>query len=159
MTELADWAARHGISHAAMQDLQAVLRSPIPDVNSNASGSEASAQQRIRLAAPYHGVTLWRNNNGACTDENGNHVRYGLANDSSAMNKKIKSHDLIGITELTVMPYHVGSQLGIFTSIECKRPGWQYKGTPREVAQLKWANLIKSLGGISQFATDPAELW
>lgn len=121
--------------------------------------SEASAQQRIRIEAPHHGVRLWRNNVGACIDERGNHIRYGLANESAAMNKKIKSSDLIGITPVIVTPEMVGRTLGVFTAIECKRPGWQYKGGGREAAQLSYMQIIIALGGIAQFATGPEDIW
>ena len=153
------WAAKHGVSAEAVADLHAVLMSAVPQPVSDATGSEAAAQQRIRLEAPHHGVRLWRNNVGACMDDRGNHIRYGLANESTAMNKVVKSHDLIGITPMTVKPEHVGGILGIFTSIECKRPGWQYKGTAREVGQLNWAQIVIGLGGFAQFACDPGDIW
>lgn len=100
-----------------------------------------------------------RNNNGACTTDDGRHIRFGLANDSEKINKQIKSHDLIGITSVTVRPQHVGAVFGVFTSIEVKRSGWQYKGTEREQAQLKWGNFVISMGGIAQFATKPGDIW
>jgi hypothetical protein len=80
-------------------------------------------------------------------------VRYGLANDSAALSKCLKSSDLIGITPHTVSAYDVGRLLGIFTSIEVKRPGWKYRGTEREQAQHAWLQLIISLGGIGRFST------
>jgi len=167
------WAQRHGITADALTDLHAVLMSAVPQPSGDATGSEAAAQQRIRLEAPHHGVRLWRNNVGATPSSEQhqcpychNHfteqkqpVRYGLANESTAMNKVVKSHDLIGITPMTVKPEHVGGILGIFTSIECKRPGWQYKGTTREIGQLNWAQIVIGLGGFAQFATDPGEVW
>lgn len=159
MPDLTAWALRHNISPQAVADLQATLMAAIPTPNHVATGSEAAAQQRIRLAAPKQGVRLWRNNVGACTDERGNHIRYGLANESPAMNKAVKSADLIGITPVTIKPEHVGGMLGVFTSIECKRPGWRYGGNAREAAQLAWAEVVISLGGIAQFATDPSEIW
>lgn len=159
MTPINAWAARHGISAEALADLQGVLMSAVPTVTSEPGSSEAAAQQQIRLEAPKHGVRLWRNNVGACMDDRGNHVRYGLANESPAMNKQVKSADLIGITPVTITPQHIGAVLGVFTSIECKRPGWRYKGNGREQAQLAWAQLIIGLGGFAQFATDPGDIW
>ncbi len=157
---LAEWQQRHGVSADAMLELQKVLTGAAPDQPSTGTGgSEAASQQRIRLAAPSHGVRLWRNNVGACIDARGNRIRYGLANESQQMNRKIKSADLIGITPVTITPAMVGAVLGVFTSIECKRPGWQYKANAREQAQLAWAELILSLGGVAQFATDPSDIW
>lgn len=159
MTPLNEWAQRHGVSAAAVADLHAVLMSAVPQPISEATGSEAAAQQRIRLEAPRHGVRLWRNNVGACMDDRGNHIRYGLANESTAMNKVIKSSDLIGITPLTILPEHVGGVIGIFTAIECKRPGWTYRAAAREQAQLSFMQVVIGLGGYAQFATDPKDIW
>ena len=77
-------------------------------------------------------------------------VRYGLGNDSAQVNAVLKSSDLIGITP-------VGG-VGIFTSYEIKKPGWRYTGTPREVAQLRWLELVVSLGGIGKFISDVRDL-
>lgn len=159
MTDLTFWARRHGVSAEALAELRGYMGVIMPGVKVDAPlHSEAWAQQQIRLEAPRRGITLWRNNNGATKDKTGRQIRYGLANDSAAMNKVIKSHDLIGITPVIVTPAHVGATLGVFTSIEVKRPGWVYEGTPREIAQLKWAELIWSAGGISKFATGPEDL-
>ena len=117
-------------------------------------GSESAVQQAIRLDESKKGNRLWRNNNGACMDaKTGRQIRYGLANDSAKMNKHIKSSDLIGITPVTVG----GKTFGVFTSIECKRAGWRYTGTPREKAQLAWIELVTSMGGIGRFATGPGQ--
>lgn len=154
-----EWAQRHGITAEALTDLHAVLMSAVPQPSGDATGSEAAAQQRIRLEAPHHGVRLWRNNVGACMDDRGNHIRYGLANESTAMNKVVKSSDLIGITPMTVKPEHVGGVIGVFTAIECKRPGWKYRANGREQAQLSFMQIVIGLGGFAQFATDPKEIW
>lgn len=159
MTNLTFWARRHGVSAEALAELRMYMGVIQPGVKVDAAqGTEARSQQLIRLEAPKHGVALFRNNNGATIDETGRQIRYGLANDSAAMNKVIKSHDLIGITPITITPEHIGAVLGVFTSFEVKRPGWVFKGTPREQAQLKWAELITSLGGISKFATGPEDI-
>ena len=104
-------------------------------------------------------MCLYRNNTGAARDETGRLIRYGLANDSAAMSRSIKSSDLIGITPHVVTVEDIGCTLGIFTSIEVKRPGWVYKGAGREAAQLKWIEHIVSLGGRGQFATGPGDIW
>ena len=121
--------------------------------------SETATQQAIRLEASRQGVRLFRNNNGACKDETGRLIRYGLGNDSAQVNRALKSSDLIGITPILVTPEHVGMTHGIFTSIEVKREGWKYTGTSREVAQGAWIDLIISLGGKGQFSTGPGSIW
>lgn len=121
--------------------------------------SEAAAQQQILLAASRRGVRLWRNNNGACMDADGRQIRYGLANTSAKMSKAIKSSDLIGITPHVVRPEDVGKTMGVFTSVECKRPGWVYAPNGREAAQQAWLDVVSGLGGIATFATCPEDVW
>jgi len=115
--------------------------------------SESDAQARVRLLASRDGARLWRNNCGAGVLQDGSFVRWGLANESHAMNAHIKSGDLIGIAPLIITPAHVGQLFGRFVSREVKRPGWAYKGTDRERAQKAWADLINSLGGDAKFTT------
>lgn len=151
-----NWANKWNIPPEALQELYAILT----NVSDEYVGkSEAYAQQQIRLDAPKHGVYLFRNNRGACYDESGRLVRYGLANDSKQQDERIKSSDLIGVTPVTVTPVMLGTKLGIFTSYEVKKPGWRFTGTKRENAQLKWLNLIVSLGGIGKFTTGPGDIW
>lgn len=113
--------------------------------------SEAAIQQRVRLAASQRGQRLWRNNVGVLTDSRGVPVRYGLANESSGMNKAVKSSDLIGITPIVITPDMVGQTVGVFTSYECKAENWKYRGTPRETAQKAWLDLVLSMGGYACF--------
>lgn len=158
MKNLDDWARRWNIPPQAVEDLRRVfgVNEPLPGI---ARGTEAVAQQQIRLQAPKHGVRLWRNNNGACYDQDGRLVRYGLANDSKQLSDKIKSSDLIGITPYTVRPDDTGKIIGVFTSIEVKAPGWVFNNTKREKAQAAWLQLVQSLGGFAQFATGPGDIW
>jgi len=160
MISLNQWAIRHRIPPSALRDLVQMLGVSEPPVARDADASpEAKVQQDIRLAAPKHGLRLWRNNNGACVDEKtGRLIRYGLANDSKKVNASIKSSDLIGITPVQVTTSDVGTVLGVFTSIEVKRSHWMYKGTDREKAQLKWLKLVISLGGLAKFATSAEDL-
>jgi len=157
---LEQWAARWGIPADCMRELQGVLHEPTVTANSApaAAGSEAAVQQLIRLESSRIGMRLWRNNNGACMDDTGRLIRYGLANDSQRMSARVKSSDLIGITPHMIGPQDVGRLVGIFTSIEVKRPGWVYKGTDREKAQLAWLQVVQSLGGRAHFAASPADL-
>lgn len=113
--------------------------------------SESAVQQRVRLKASQQGRRLWRNNVGAVTDENGRHVRFGLANESVQMNKILKSSDLIGITPMIITPQMIGQFVGVFTAFEIKRENWKYTGSDRELAQLNYINLVKSLGGFAEF--------
>jgi hypothetical protein len=114
---------------------------------------ESTTQKKIRLAYAHAGVTLWRNNVGACFDERGNFIRYGLANETKQMNDHIKSSDLIGIKPVVITQEMVGQTIGQFIAIETKRSGWVYKGKEREVAQLRFINLVKGLGGEAGFCT------
>lgn len=155
MTPLAEWAAYWRISDAAIHDLQARL-APVPPPAG--VGSEAAAQVAVRLEAARLGILLWRNNVGAAYDPAGRLVRYGLANDSKAMNERIKSADLIGIRPVTVTPQHIGQTIGQFVSREIKAPGWKYTGTKREAAQLAWAVLVSEAGGDAGFATGEGTL-
>lgn len=139
---LTDWAARWGIPAAALVDLRASFTDGTPRP---AGISEIAVQQAIRIDAAKQGARLWRNNVGACEDTKGRQIRYGLANDSPRMNKVIKSSDLIGITPV--------NGVGVFTSIEVKRPGWKYTGTAREKAQRAWLELVVAFGGIAAFKT------
>jgi hypothetical protein len=146
------WAKKWGILPAAIADLAAHLGALTPDpaiprVGSNIA--EATVQARIRIEASMKGVRLWRNNLGAAIDNRGNYIRYGLANDSPAMNAAIKSSDLIGIR-----PVHLpdGRIIGQFVAREVKCGAWCYTGTPQEKAQLNFLELVASLGGDAQFA-------
>jgi len=123
------------------------------------SKSEQAVQQAIRLAAPRNNAILWRNNNGACQTVDGRQIRYGLANDSHQINAAIKSSDLIGITRTIITPDMIGRTLGVFTSIEVKRGGWQYSGSPRESAQNKWLQMVQSHGGVAGFAASAGDVW
>ena len=112
---------------------------------------EIELQKLIQLEASKQGIRLWRNNIGATYDQTGRFIRYGLANESAAVNHNLKSGDLIGITPRIIGPEDVGQTLGQFTSIEVKKPGWVYTGTARERAQQAWIDLILRLGGIAKF--------
>ncbi len=146
---LNNWASRHP---QAATELRALLL-PLCDATANATGGEAATQALVRLEASHAGVRLWRNNLGAGKLENGSFVRWGLANDSAVVNERIKSADLIGIRSVLIGPQHIGHTIGQFVSRECKPPGWRYRATDREVAQLRWAELIASFGGDAAIVT------
>jgi len=119
---------------------------------------ESVVQAEIRVEAAQKGMTLWRNNVGAAQDASGNYFRFGLANDSVKMGKMIKSSDLIGIRPVVITQDMVGQTIGQFVAREVKREDWTYKGTQREAAQLKFIELIKSLGGDAGFASGTGTL-
>lgn len=120
---------------------------------------EAASQQQIMLAMARMGALPYRNNVGACTDESGRVIRYGLANSSAQMNAAIKSSDIIGITPVTITPEMVGRTVGVFTAIECKRPGWHLTpGDKRGQAQQKFIDIVVSVGGMGGFATGPDDV-
>lgn len=153
MLNLTTWAARWGVPLEALQDLRAQL-GLVNDLPAPISGtSEAAVQNRVRLAAAERGGRRWRNNSGAYRDESGRLVRYGLANDSAAMNKVLKSSDLIGFDPLLITPEHVGQTVAVFAAEECKPVGWQYTGTDRERAQLAFIQLVLANGGHARFVS------
>lgn len=155
MTNVATWAARWGISPAALADLIGLY--PAPAAPGDGS-SEARVQSEIRLEAPAAGVKLWRNNVGVLLDVNGRPVRYGLANDSKALNERLKSADLIGWRRVQITPAHVGTTIAQFVSRECKPSGWTYRGDAHEEAQARWAKLVTLDGGDARFATGKGTL-
>lgn len=154
--EIGEWAARYGIPGAALRELGEILGSG--SNQSEAGASESNVQTRVRLAASGHNIRLWRNNVGVLTDERGVPIRYGLANESKALNARLKSHDLIGWRRVEITPAHVGRTIAQFVSIECKRAGWHYTGDAHEQGQQRWAALVAIEGGFSRFVTRPEDL-
>lgn len=155
------WAAKHGVSEQALTELRKMCgeddsQRPKGDV---AAGREAGVVQRLRMSAAFAGDFLWVNKNGAGVTESGRFMRYGLANESIAESRAIKSSDLIGVTRVKVEPKHVGHTVGVFTSYEVKKPGWRFSGTGRERAQSAWLRLILSIGGIARFVSDESEVY
>lgn len=155
---LEQWAIRWGVSHAALAELKAQLGVATDPDARHAGESEAAVQNRVRLEASRKGLRLFRNNVGACTDDKGRHIRYGLANDSAKLNREVKSADLIGFRPVLIEQHHVGSVIGQFVSRECKPEGWSYAGTEHETAQLRWAELCAAFGCDAAFTTGEGSL-
>ncbi len=158
MTLISQWAQRWGIPPEAIADLQQTLISQTPDANVTPGESENAVQTRVRLEASRVGARLFRNNVGAGKMESGSFVRFGLANETKEMNKKIKSADLIGIRPVLIQPHHVGTIIGQFVSREIKAGNWKWHATERELAQLRWAELIVAMGGDACFANGEGTL-
>ena len=150
---LNQWAIRWGIPYDAVEDLRRQFGAVNTEPNHpHAGNSEAAIQNLVRIEASLKGGRIWRNNVGAMTDDNGNHVRFGLCNDSPQMNRLIKSSDLVGIRPVVITEAHVGGTIGQFIAREVKAGDWQYTGTAHEEAQLKFLELVASLGGDAAFA-------
>ena len=155
---LTAWAVKWGIPYDAVDDLRQEMGMVNTDPPVVVGQSESAVQSLVRLEASRLGARLFRNNVGAGYLDNASFIRWGLANESERMNQQIKSSDLIGIRPVLIGPKHVGRTLGVFLSREVKEAGWHYTGTAREAAQLRWLELIASLGGDAAFATGEGTL-
>lgn len=147
-----EWAKKWGISYDAVRDLQQMsgALNTVPDTTAPRH-SEAWVQQQARLAAARTGAILWRNNVGVLKDDRGVPVRYGLANDTKALNERIKSCDLIGIKPVLITHDLVGHTIGQFFARECKPEGWVYTATEHEQAQLSFITLANAHGADAKF--------
>lgn len=148
MFSLTEWAYRWNVPAAALKELAGVpaldpIEIPLP------ATSEAAVQAAVRLEAARHGIRAWRNNVGAGKLQNGSFLRWGLANESSALNARLKSADLIGWRSHLIKPDEVGKLVAIFWSREVKRSSWRYTDTPEEQAQLRWHSMVLAAGGDS----------
>lgn len=150
--DLMTWAARHGVTPQALNELRQLFCCYADKTPGADDQSEAAVQQLVRLEASRAGARLFRNNVGAFqSPDTGAWVRYGLANESVQMNRMIKSSDLVGLRPVVITPQHVGSVIGQFVAREVKRSGWRYTGNTHEKAQLRFLQLVASLGGDACF--------
>jgi hypothetical protein len=145
-----EWAAKWNIPAAALQDLRTLY---VPPPAGAVSTSEAATGARLRVEAAKIGAALWRNNSGACKDETGRMIRYGLGNDSKKLNDAWKSSDYVGPTPIFIKPRHVGLTMGIFTVAETKHPGWTKPENDRDRAQEAFMITVCQLGGLAMFVT------
>lgn len=158
MSILREWGHEFGVPLAAVLELERRMGlhgSPVAIAEDGVQHSESYAQSQVRLEAPHFQVMLTRNNVGACQDEYGNHIRYGLFNESKKQNKRIKSWDLVGFRKRLITQQMVGSVIGQFVGREIKKPGWVYTGDEHEAAQLRCTELALSYGCDVGFATGP----
>lgn len=151
-----EWAAQWGVPAQALADLAQRLAPPHHTAQRDAM-SEGGVQDRARLNAATKGIRAFRNNVGALVDSRGVPVRYGLANDSKAVNDVCKSADLIGIAPRLITGADVGQTLGQFWSRECKAVGGR-TDTKRLAAQERWRDLILAAGGDAKIIDDPADV-
>lgn len=158
MDILEQWALFWGVPAEALADLRKRMMYLAPPPQRNPGESEAAIQTRVRLEASRKGIHLWRNNVGVAMDAGGVPVRYGIANDSSQVNKVLKSSDLIGVRPVLVTADMIGRTLGVFVAREVKRDGWVFRGTPREQAQQRFLQLIAAAGGDAAFTTGEGSL-
>jgi hypothetical protein len=146
MQTINDWLTRWQLPLQAVNELYAALGVGLPDTlpaTAQQTGGEATVQSAVRIAAAHRGITLFRNNCGVATAENGAPIRYGLCNDSKQLNSVCKSSDLIGI-----------GPGGRMYAYECKSPDWKfYQSDKRAVAQLAFIKLVLSKGGVAKFIT------
>lgn len=118
--------------------------------------SEAVNQQQTRLMHAKIGQ-IWRNNQGACMDETGRLIRYGLGHEYKMKDDDPRSSDLIGITPTLIQPHMVGYWLGVFTAYEIKPSGWhQVPSDKRAIGQAKFHDIVRASCGYAGFVTDPA---
>lgn len=121
--------------------------------------NEEAVTSHMRLAFAPIGP-LFRNNVGVLLDRRGVPVRFGLANESANMNKEIKSSDWIGITPVTAYLQSCGwVTLGVFTALETKASNWTFRpGDQRAVAQSKFHEIVREVGGFAGFVTKPEDI-
>lgn len=150
---LHEWALRHHVTAQAFNELLLLMGSVDDDKFTESAKPETAVQNDVRILASSQGWFLNRNNVGVLKDVTGRPVRYGLANDTKAKNKVLKSGDLIGIKPVLITLQHVGQTIGQFASLECKEAGWHYTATEHEKAQLSWVKLILARGGYAKFTT------
>jgi len=146
-----EWVRRFPEAAAELRAMTAAAIVPTP---AGFEGfTEKAIAQRVRAEAFAAGRILWRNNVGALLDARGVPVRYGLMNESKAMNERNKSPDYIGIKPVFITPDLLGTVIGQFYARETKEANWTYTGTPHEIAQLNAITIINNYGGDAAFTT------
>lgn len=122
---------------------------------------EQISSQKVRLRASEMGLTLFRNNTGAFSDDTGRLVRFGLGNESKRLQESCRFGDYIGFYPMVITPQMVGKTVAVFTNIEVKPEGKlestlkraEKHETSREAGQLRAIKLIRNKGGMAWFAT------
>lgn len=167
MNKLKAWQEQFGITTEEMNALSDILglSVSVDDTNyvKHPAKSEAAVQADCRLKASKQKNRLWRNNVGVAMrvdDDTGKSVpvRYGLCNETKQMNKQVKSSDLIGIKQVLITQDMVGTIIGQFWAPEIKKRDWFFTGSERELAQLKFHQIVNDLGGCAKFVNDVDQL-
>ncbi len=154
MNKLQQWAKNNCVSSGALRELTEILEeSTDTKVPPTHLRTETDAQNEVRLKASQSGARVWRNNTGVAFTKEGTPVRFGLSNDSKQVNSRVKSSDLIGLTPVVITRDLVGCVMGQFVAREMKCPGWVYAGTPKETAQKRFIDIVRSMGGDASFST------
>lgn len=96
---------------------------------------ESALQQEIRLALGRRSV-LFRNNQGAYTDERGRFIRYGVGQPGGS--------DLIGWHSITITPDMVGKKVAVFMAVEVKTQNGRVTD-----AQQNFVDVVNKAGGIA----------
>lgn len=155
-------AVKWGWSVEELRDVQTTLglyTPPIDLKHPDYGKSEAWVQSAVRLEWSQRGDHLARNNVGALKDSTGRVVRYGLLNDSAALNDKLKSGDLVGWRCVVITPQMVGYKIAQYAEIECKEVGWQFNANDaHQAAQYARIKMVNAAGGIAGFVTSPGVL-
>ncbi len=157
MTPLNGWARRWQIPPEAIADLVEAMAPSGQEVHAKGT-PESAVQAEVRMLSAAAGWKVWRNNVGAWADkERTRFIRYGLCNDSKAINDKTKSADLIGLRPVVITSAEIGKTIGQFVSIETKRAGWTEGKDKETVAQRRWLTMVAALGGHAIFSTGEIE--
>lgn len=121
---------------------------------------EQIASENVELAAPSLGVTLLRNNNGACYNDDGRLIRYGLGHVSGK--EEWSSGDFVGWTRVKITPDMVGKTVAIFTVAEIKPANFvlkpEYRKGSREAKQQAFNQLVIDNGGFGMIARSGEDL-
>lgn len=157
MSILSDWARRHAVGPQAMFELYELMGFT-PEVPEVCKGKDESyVQSFLRLQGPPLGYNLARNNRGALPNEKGVPIRFGLWNDTAALDKVCKSGDLIGYQSGWFRDYETAEpvKVAVFSMVECKRATWRgfNPDDPREAAQQRCISMVLTAGGIATFST------
>ena len=157
MTLLENWARDHGVSLVALKDLELRLgllgSEHLPKAPEfGTPKTESDSQKLVQFEASEKGCRLMRNNNGACYDNKGHFIQYGLGNEGK-LNKTLKSPDLVGVRPVVITHAHIGTTIGQLLLREMKEPGWRFTGKDGEQQQLDFLLLMASFGADAAFAT------
>jgi hypothetical protein len=144
-----EWAMRWALPPQAIQELMLITARTQEPLSGH---SEEVVAAECRLELGKHGIITMRNNVGVLEDINGRPVRYGLCNETKAMNQALKSSDDILAIPYVVKPHDVGRTIGRIGGLEYKKRNWVFTGQGREAAQSNFHRMLNSIGGIGLFA-------